>query len=104
MLACCEYLIGTVLWLALYYTQACRFFCSYLWGALADYKGRKPTIIGSILLVGLSAFVFGFSVNYGMAIAFRFASGLCNGEPAIHTINRYLKLHDTVNHCGVHCS
>ncbi|XP_064400483.1 uncharacterized protein LOC135346700 isoform X4 [Halichondria panicea] len=52
---------------------------SYLWGALADYKGRKPTIIGSILLVGLSAFVFGFSVNYGMAIAFRFASGLCNG-------------------------
>ncbi len=62
------------------------FFCSYLWGALADYKGRKPTIIASLLLIGLSAFVFGFSVNYGMAIAFRFAAGLFNGEPAIMSL------------------
>ncbi len=53
---------------------------SYVWGALADWKGRKPVVIASIVLTGLSAFVFGFSINYEMALILRLAAGLSNGE------------------------
>ena len=34
--------------------------CSYVWGAVADRKGRKLVIIASCLLLGLSSAAFGF--------------------------------------------
>ena len=54
--------------------------CSYVWGAVADRKGRKPVIIASCLLLGLSSAAFGFSVHFAMAVVFRFGVGLMNGE------------------------
>lgn len=59
---------------------------SYVWGALADKKGRKPVIIIGCLLVGLSSVAFGFSVKLYMAILFRFCVGLFNGESVLHSL------------------
>ncbi|CAI7992238.1 Protein ZINC INDUCED FACILITATOR-LIKE 1 [Geodia barretti] len=56
-----------------------RFFGSYAWGALADKKGRKPVVIVSCVLIGLSSAAFGFSVQIYMAVVFRFFVGLFNG-------------------------
>ena len=53
---------------------------SYVWGAVADRKGRKPVIITSCLLLGLFSAAFGFSVNFAMAVLFRLAVGLTNGK------------------------
>ena len=53
---------------------------SYVWGSIADRKGRKPVIIVSVVLVGLTSAIFGFSVSYEMAIITRFLVGLTNGE------------------------
>ena len=53
---------------------------SYVWGALADKKGRKPVVIMSCLLIGLASAAFGFSVKLYMAIIFRFLVGLFNGQ------------------------
>ena len=53
---------------------------SYVWGAVADRKGRKPVIITSCLLLGLFSAAFGFSVNFAMAVLFRLAVGLANGK------------------------
>ena len=53
---------------------------SYVWGAVADRKGRKPVIITSCLLLGLFSAAFGFSINFAMAVLFRLAVGLTNGK------------------------
>ena len=53
---------------------------SYIWGTIADRKGRKPVIIVSVILVGLTSAIFGFSVSYEMAVITRFLVGLTNGE------------------------
>ena len=47
---------------------------------MADQKGRKPVIIASSIILGLSAFVFGFSVHFAMAILTRFLVGAANGK------------------------
>ena len=52
---------------------------SYVWGAIADSKGRKVVLITSGVLSGLSSGAFGFSTTYVMAIATRFLLGLFNG-------------------------
>lgn len=56
-----------------------RFFGSYIWGAIADYVGRKPVMFVSGILLGIVSIGFGFSINYEMAIAFRFMVGITNG-------------------------
>eukprot|EP00731_Ephydatia_muelleri_P025353 Em0017g436a len=56
-----------------------RFFGSYIWGAIADYTGRKPVMVVSGVLLGIVSIGFGFSINYEMAIAFRFLVGITNG-------------------------
>eukprot|EP00731_Ephydatia_muelleri_P025325 Em0017g408a len=56
-----------------------RFVGCYIWGAIADYMGRKPVLIASGVLLAVSTFVFGFSINYEMAIVFRFLIGVSNG-------------------------
>ena len=53
---------------------------SYFWGTIADCQGRKPVILVSLVLMGLSSAMFGFSVHYAMAIVFRFLVGFTNGE------------------------
>ena len=54
---------------------------SYVWGSIADQVGRKPVVIVSMFLVGLSSGAFGFSVTFGMAVFLRFLVGLFNGLP-----------------------
>ena len=54
--------------------------CSYIWGAIADYTGRKPVMVVSGVLLGIVSIGFGFSINYEMAIAFRFLVGITNGK------------------------
>ena len=56
------------------------FLCSYIWGAIADYTGRKPVMVVSGVLLGIVSIGFGFSINYEMAIAFRFLVGITNGK------------------------
>ena len=56
---------------------------SYAWGALADKKGRKPVVITSCVLIGLSSAAFGFSVQIYMAVVFRFFVGLFYGETLV---------------------
>ena len=47
---------------------------------ISDRKGRKPVIIASNICMGLSTLMFGFSVNYSMAVAARFLMGFSNGK------------------------
>lgn len=47
---------------------------------ISDRKGRKPVLIVSSLCMGLSTLMFGFSVNFAMAVLSRFLQGLANGE------------------------
>ena len=56
------------------------FLHSYVWGAIADSKGRKVVLITSGVLSGLSSGAFGLSTSYPMAIATRFLLGFFNGE------------------------
>lgn len=56
-----------------------RFLGSYIWGSIADSKGRKPVLVVSNILLGLSSLAFGFSIHIAMAVAFRFSVGLTNG-------------------------
>jgi MFS family permease len=55
-------------------------FCSYFWGVLSDRKGRKPVLIISSICLLLSTLLFGFSVNYAMAVVTRFLVGCSNGK------------------------
>ena len=53
---------------------------SFVWGTIADAKGRKPVlIVSSILSAGMSV-AFGFSVNFPMAVFTRFLAGFLNGK------------------------
>ena len=61
-----------------------RFLASYIWGLIADHKGRKPVIIASSILLGLSSAVFGFSTHFAMAIMVRFVVGATNGKNVLY--------------------
>ena len=47
---------------------------------LSDSWGRRPVLIISTILLGLSSLSFGFSVNFAMAVCTRFMVGLTNGK------------------------
>ncbi|KAK3139258.1 hypothetical protein QOZ80_5AG0380320 [Eleusine coracana subsp. coracana] len=49
------------------------------WGIVADYIGRKPVIVFSILSVVVLNTLFGLSTTYHMAIATRLVLGALNG-------------------------
>ena len=70
--------------------------CSYFWGVVADHKGRKPVIIASSIILGLSVCVFGFSVHFAMAILTRFLVGAANGKS--HNLMQYY-LREGINTC-----
>ncbi|XP_076927069.1 protein ZINC INDUCED FACILITATOR-LIKE 1-like [Bidens hawaiensis] len=56
-----------------------RALASVLWGVVADRYGRKPVIIFGITIVVIVNTLFGFSVNYWMAIVTRFLLGFLSG-------------------------
>ncbi|XP_076901263.1 protein ZINC INDUCED FACILITATOR-LIKE 1-like [Bidens hawaiensis] len=56
-----------------------RALTSILWGVVADRYGRKPVIILGTSTVVIFNTLFGFSVNYWMAIVTRFLLGSLNG-------------------------
>ncbi|XP_038710159.1 protein ZINC INDUCED FACILITATOR-LIKE 1-like isoform X2 [Tripterygium wilfordii] len=56
-----------------------RALTSLFWGVVADRYGRKPVIIMGTLSVVIFNTLFGFSLNYWMAIGTRFLLGSCNG-------------------------
>ena len=60
--------------------------CSYLWGIIADTKGRRPVIIISTILMSICSLTFGFSTNFWMAVGCRCLMGFCNGMPSIHVV------------------
>ncbi|KAK9067477.1 hypothetical protein SSX86_014807 [Deinandra increscens subsp. villosa] len=56
-----------------------RALTSVLWGVFADRYGRKPVILLGTSTVVIFNTLFGFSVNYWMAIITRFLLGFLNG-------------------------
>ncbi|XP_076955297.1 protein ZINC INDUCED FACILITATOR-LIKE 1-like isoform X2 [Bidens hawaiensis] len=56
-----------------------RALTSVFWGVVADRYGRKPVILIGLVTVVVFNTLFGFSVNYWMAIATRFLLGFLNG-------------------------
>ncbi|XP_052622818.1 protein ZINC INDUCED FACILITATOR-LIKE 1 isoform X3 [Lactuca sativa] len=56
-----------------------RAMTSVFWGVVADRYGRKPVILLGTSTVVIFNTLFGFSVNYWMAIATRFLLGFLNG-------------------------
>ena len=70
-------------------SKANLFLSSYVWGAVADVKGRKPVVMLSCLLIGLFSAAFGFSIHLSMAIVFRFGVGLFNGKSWISFFFKY---------------
>ncbi|KAK9070162.1 hypothetical protein SSX86_010562 [Deinandra increscens subsp. villosa] len=56
-----------------------RALTSVFWGVVADRYGRKPVIILGTSTVVIFNTLFGFSVNYWMAIVTRFLLGFLNG-------------------------
>ncbi|GKD65657.1 zinc induced facilitator-like 1-like protein isoform X1, partial [Tanacetum coccineum] len=56
-----------------------RALTSIFWGVVADRYGRKPVILLGTSTVVIFNTLFGFSVNYWMAIITRFLLGFLNG-------------------------
>nr|GMD40223.1 protein ZINC INDUCED FACILITATOR-LIKE 1-like isoform X1 [Ipomoea batatas] len=56
-----------------------RAMTSVFWGLIADRYGRKPVIIFGTISVVIFNTLFGFSVNFWMAIITRFLHGCLNG-------------------------
>ncbi|XP_052802719.1 uncharacterized protein LOC128232950 [Mya arenaria] len=56
-----------------------RFVGCYFWGWLSDKKGRKPIILITVILNGVSSLAFGFTTTLWFAFVTRFISGLVNG-------------------------
>ncbi|KAJ0753577.1 putative major facilitator superfamily, MFS transporter superfamily [Helianthus annuus] len=64
-----------------------RALTSIIWGVVADRYGRKPVIILGTSTVVIFNTMFGFSVNYCMAVITRFLLGFLNG--VLGTIKAY---------------
>ncbi|XP_050069521.1 synaptic vesicle glycoprotein 2A [Anopheles maculipalpis] len=62
---------------------------SHFWGYIADTKGRRRTLIVSLLLTAICALVSGLSVNYTMMVVMRFLVGVFISAPSA-TIFAYL--------------
>ena len=59
--------------------MAGRLVSSYAWGCAADKFGRRPVLMIGCLSIAVFSVMFGFSVNFTMALISRFLLGLFNG-------------------------
>ena len=57
-----------------------NFIGSLLWGWLSDVFGRRPALLCGLCGIIGSELLFGFSQNFGWAIAARLLWGLLNGN------------------------
>lgn len=55
-----------------------RTISSSMWGWLTDHWGRKPSLVYSLWLVGLSSLGLGLSGSFAVALTFRFLTGFLN--------------------------
>uniref|UniRef100_A0A182VPW3 Major facilitator superfamily (MFS) profile domain-containing protein n=1 Tax=Anopheles minimus TaxID=112268 RepID=A0A182VPW3_9DIPT len=62
---------------------------SHFWGYIADTKGRRRTLIVSLVLTAICALVSGLSINYTMMVVMRFLVGVFISAPSA-TIFAYL--------------
>uniref|UniRef100_A0A182RE84 Major facilitator superfamily (MFS) profile domain-containing protein n=1 Tax=Anopheles funestus TaxID=62324 RepID=A0A182RE84_ANOFN len=62
---------------------------SHFWGYIADTKGRRRTLIVSLMLTAICALVSGLSINYTMMVVMRFLVGVFISAPSA-TIFAYL--------------
>lgn len=69
-------------WLAAQFMLG-QFLSAYVWAWLADKYGRRPVLLVSTAAVAVVSLMFGFSVNYPMAIASRLLTGLLNGNMGV---------------------
>lgn len=70
---------------------------SHFWGYMADTKGRRSTLIVSLLLTALCALVSGLSINFTMMAVTRFLVGVFISAPSA-TVFAYLgEFFKTVN-------
>lgn len=60
-----------------------------IWGWLSDILGRRPVIILGVCGIVLSELLFGFSLNFGWAIAARFIWGVLSGN-ILGTVKTYV--------------
>ena len=56
---------------------------SMTWGWLSDILGRRPVMLMGVCGTVFSELLFGFSQNFGWAIAGRFLWGLLNGNMGV---------------------
>ncbi|XP_061505882.1 putative transporter svop-1 isoform X2 [Anopheles gambiae] len=62
---------------------------SHFWGYIADTKGRRRTLIVSLLLTAVCSLVSSLSINYTMMVVMRFLVGVFISAPSA-TIFAYL--------------
>ncbi|XP_053668596.1 synaptic vesicle glycoprotein 2A [Anopheles marshallii] len=62
---------------------------SHFWGYIADTKGRRRTLIVSLMMTAICALVSGLSINYTMMVVMRFLVGVFISAPSA-TIFAYL--------------
>ncbi|KYQ96881.1 hypothetical protein DLAC_04195 [Tieghemostelium lacteum] len=62
---------------------ASQLFSSFFWGWFSNRYGRRPAVLCGLVGAMVSLFGFGISRHYGMAIFFRFTSGLLNGNVSV---------------------
>jgi MFS family permease len=60
-----------------------QFVSSIVWGKAADKFGRRPILISGLIGTLFGTLLFGFSVNFYMAVVARFLWGALNGNIAI---------------------
>lgn len=57
-----------------------QFFTTPVWGALSDKYGRRPIILGSVLISTVAYAVFSFAVNLPIVLISRILSGIGSGN------------------------
>ena len=72
---------------------------SMTWGWLSDILGRRPVMLMGVCGTVFSELLFGFSQNFGWAIAGRFLWGLLNGNMGVvKTYVSEVRLHNYMYH------
>jgi MFS family permease len=60
-----------------------QFATSMLWARVADSHGRRPIIVGALLVSAISNLAFGFSRSFGALMFWRTLAGIANGNVGV---------------------